>query len=737
MNRVGIVLAGRYQLVEQLGSGGMADVYKASDRKLNRYVAVKILRHEYSEDNSFITKFQQEAMAAASIQSPYVVNVYDVGEENGINYIVMELADGVTLKEYIQKKGKLEIVEAINIAMQIVTGIREAHAHGIIHRDIKPQNVMISPDGKAKVMDFGIAKAVTAQTITANTVGSVHYISPEQARGSACDERCDIYSIGITMYEMITGRVPFDGDSTVAIALAHIKEPITPPSVYEPMIPVSLEKIIMKCTQKKPELRYASADELIDDLKKALMTPDEDFVKEVVLAQDGGTRIFSEEDTKKIKKVAGASTPVRTQEEEDYQLGLEEEDAEEMDEEEEETDGKMEKIVLGIGIVALLAVLLIAGILVSRAFNLFSSGRGNSSQTAQETAGSLSADEVLMPPVAGKTREDAIDLLRRRGLENYHVEQQASSDVEENIVISASVSAGETVSKNAQIILYVSSGKDTVPIPKIIGIEEEAARKALEGLRLKVESETVYSDDVEVGEVVSCNPGVGEEVKRGTLVMIQISQGPDPMVAVPSVIGLTQAAAQTRLSGENLKYKISEDYDDTMPLGKVVSQSVNAGEKVEKGTTIELVISLGPKDVKVTVPNLLNMTQDAAQTALKDRNLKLGHVTTQHDDSVREGRVISQSIDSGEEVDSGTGIDIVISLGPAMSTVPNVEGMSEKAALSSLKKNGLTGSKLGEESSSLPKGYVTRTTIRSGSTVEPGTTVSYYVSSGNSDGDGN
>ena len=265
MNRVGIVLAGRYKLIEMLGSGGMADVYKASDRKLNRYVAVKILRHEYSSDDSFITRFQQEAMAAASIQNPYVVNVYDVGEENGINYIVMELAEGITLKEYIQKKGKLEIIESINIAMQIVNGIREAHAHGIIHRDIKPQNVMVSSGGRIKVMDFGIAKAVTAQTITANTVGSVHYISPEQARGSACDERCDIYSIGITMYEMITGRVPFDGDSTVAIALAHIKEPITPPSVYEPMIPVSLEKIILKCTQKKPELRYASADELIDD----------------------------------------------------------------------------------------------------------------------------------------------------------------------------------------------------------------------------------------------------------------------------------------------------------------------------------------------------------------------------------------------------------------------------------------------------------------------------------------
>ena len=336
MNRIGVVLADRYTLLELIGSGGMADVYKASDKKLNRCVAVKILKSEFSSDENFINKFKQEAMAAASISNPHVVNVYDVGEEDDINYIVMELADGITLKELIQKKGKLEIIESIQIAMQIVNGIKEAHMHGIIHRDIKPQNVMVSADGKAKVMDFGIARAVTAQTITANTVGSVHYISPEQARGSACDERCDIYSIGITLYEMITGRVPFDGESTVAIALAHIKEPITPPSVYDPMIPVSLEKIIMKCTQKKPEFRYSSADELLEDLKKALMTPDADFVREVVVPETGGTRVFSDGDAKRIKEETSSKhVSVKTQEEEDYQMGLEETDEEEIEEEKE------------------------------------------------------------------------------------------------------------------------------------------------------------------------------------------------------------------------------------------------------------------------------------------------------------------------------------------------------------------------------------------------------------------
>ncbi|MDO5410152.1 MAG: Stk1 family PASTA domain-containing Ser/Thr kinase [Lachnospiraceae bacterium] len=729
MNRVGVVLAGRYELIELLGSGGMADVYKASDRKLNRYVAIKILRQEYSNDENFISRFQQEAMAAASIQNPYVVNVYDVGEEHDINYIVMELAEGITLKEYIQKKGKLEIVEAINIAMQIVTGIREAHVHGIIHRDIKPQNVMVSPDGKAKVMDFGIAKAVTAQTITANTVGSVHYISPEQARGSACDERCDLYSIGITMYEMITGRVPFDGESTVAIALAHIKEPITPPSVYEPMIPVSLEKIIMKCTQKKPELRYATADELIDDLKKALMTPDEDFVKEVVLSQEGGTRVFSEEDTRKIKEQVSRNTvSVKSQEEEDYQLGLEDDELDE-DISEEESDGKMEKVALAIGIGAFLVVLLIAGLLIARALNLFSPGKDDPNETEITTSGeTLGVNETRMPTVQGKTLEEAEELLRDAGL-GRKIKRQASNEVEKGYVISASAQPGEIVEKNTQITLYVSSGKNTQLIPgNIIDAKEAAATRTLEDLGMIVKREEGPSNEIEAGNVYDCSPGVGEEVTVGSTVTIYVSTGADKqMTAVPNIVNQPLETAKYMLSGASLQGNPSFEYDNEIPKNHVISQKQQAGTKVEKDSVIDYVVSLGRPEV----PSVLNMTLDAAKQSLEDRGLKVGRVEKEYSNEVEAGKIISQSISEGTGADTGTAIDLVISLGAEKITVPSVLNMDRAAAEQSLKDHNLkVGGVEEEHSSDVPAGKVISQSISEGEEVEPGTEVSLVISLG-------
>ena len=251
MLKIGMFLGNRYEIISKIGSGGMADVYKAKCHKLNRFVAIKVLKPEFSQDQSFVSKFRMEAQSAACLSHPNIVNIYDVGEENGIYYIVMELIEGITLKKYIERRKKLEIRESIEVAMQVARGLEAAHAEHIIHRDIKPQNIMISKDGKVKVTDFGIARAASSQTISSNTMGSVHYISPEQARGGYCDERSDIYSLGITLYEMLTGRVPFEGDSTVAVALQHIQGEMVPPRQYEQLIPISLERIIMKCTQKE------------------------------------------------------------------------------------------------------------------------------------------------------------------------------------------------------------------------------------------------------------------------------------------------------------------------------------------------------------------------------------------------------------------------------------------------------------------------------------------------------
>ena len=275
MLMTGMMLQDRYEILEKIGSGGMSDVYKAKCHKLNRLVAIKVLKAEFTSDAGFVSKFKMEAQAAAGLSHPNIVNVYDVVDEGELHYIVMELVEGITLKSYIAKKGRLDVKESIGIAIQVAQGIEAAHEQHIIHRDIKPQNMLISKDGKVKVADFGIARAVSSQTMNATVVGSVHYISPEQARGGYSDERSDIYSLGITMYEMVTGRVPFEGDNTVTVALAHLEEPIAPPGIYNPEIPLGFEKIILKCTEKRPENRYPNAAAVISDLRRALIDPDD------------------------------------------------------------------------------------------------------------------------------------------------------------------------------------------------------------------------------------------------------------------------------------------------------------------------------------------------------------------------------------------------------------------------------------------------------------------------------
>ena len=290
MVKIGMVIGGRYEIQELIGTGGMSDVYRAKDNKLNRNVAVKVLKQEFSENRDFVAKFRKEAEAAANLMHPNIVTVYDVGEENGISYIVMELVDGYTLKQYIEKKSRLTISECISIALPIASGIEAAHNNGIIHRDIKPQNVIISKDGKVKVTDFGIAKTTTSNTISSNVMGSVHYTSPEQARGGFSDEKSDIYSLGITLFEMVTGRVPFNGDTTVAIAIKHIQEEMPSPRIYVEDVPISIEQIILKCTQKSPDRRYQKMSEVIEDLKKAYISPNENFVKIDTYEQNSVTK---------------------------------------------------------------------------------------------------------------------------------------------------------------------------------------------------------------------------------------------------------------------------------------------------------------------------------------------------------------------------------------------------------------------------------------------------------------
>ena len=301
MIETGMIIAGRYEVEKKIGTGGMSDVYKAKDHTLGRCVAIKVLKPEFCEDMNFVSKFRAEAQAAAGLEHPNIVNIYDVGSQDGFYYIIMEYVQGITLKTYIEKKGRLNYKETLSIAIQVARGIQAAHAKNIIHRDIKPQNIIISTDGKVKVTDFGIARAVSEHTIHSDVMGSVHYASPEQARNGYVSNRSDIYSLGIVMYEMVTGRVPYDGDSTVAVAIKHLQDEMVPPSEYAPDVPVSLEKIILKCTQKSADRRYDSMESLLVDLRKSLLSPNEDFV-DLVPYNQGKTRVLTDDEVREIQE---------------------------------------------------------------------------------------------------------------------------------------------------------------------------------------------------------------------------------------------------------------------------------------------------------------------------------------------------------------------------------------------------------------------------------------------------
>ena len=431
MIKVGMIIGDRYEILEKIGTGGMSDVYKAKDHKLNRFVAAKVLKQEFSENANFVSKFRIEAQAAAGLMHPNIVNVYDVGEEDGIYFIVMELVEGITLKKYIEKKARLSVKEAVSIAIQVSMGIESAHNNHIIHRDIKPQNIIISKEGKVKVTDFGIAKAATSNTITSNVMGSVHYTSPEQARGGYSDEKSDIYSLGVTMFEMLTGRVPFNGETTVAIAIKHIQEEMPSPRDYVSEIPVSVEQIVFKCCQKSPDRRYQSMAELIVDLKRSLMTPDEDFVKVVDSEEEASTRTITDREMvqikrqsehrdsmeeamhlrreKDVKRNAGRKYVMVEEEDEEDEEEDEEyyeyyEEDEEDEEEEENYDSGMERLTTILAVLAAVLIGCIVLFLVGRAFGLFEFGLpAEKEETTQEEE---KKPDVAMIDVVGKNIDE-------------------------------------------------------------------------------------------------------------------------------------------------------------------------------------------------------------------------------------------------------------------------------------------------------------------------------------------
>lgn len=661
MIKIGMIIGDRYEILEKIGTGGMSDVYKAKCYKLNRFVAIKVLKQEFSENANFVSKFRVEAQAAAGLMHPNIVNVYDVGEENNVYYIVMELVEGITLKKYIEKKARLSVKEAISIAIQISMGIEAAHNNHIIHRDIKPQNIIISKEGKVKVTDFGIAKAATSNTITSNVMGSVHYTSPEQARGGYSDEKSDIYSLGITLFEMLTGRVPFNGDTTVAIAIKHIQEPIPSPREYIQEIPVSVEQIVFKCCQKSPDRRYQTMADLIADLKQSLISPDEDFVKIVNPDEEASTRMITDRDMVQIKRQSDrrdsmeevlrlkkdvqrrARRPEPEEEEEEYEEETYEEPYEEYEEEpyeeepiddggeeyeayesngeedsgeEEDYDPKMERITTVLAIVAALVIGCIVLFLVGKTMGILPFGNGEDSQDeAQEET-----EKVEMPKVVGRQLEEVRQELLALGL-TPEVTYQETDEYEAGLVLRCNIDIGVMVDGETEIILTVSAGASGIEVPDVEGASTAEGVSTLEQKGFVVNRTESYDAQVPKGNIISQNPEGGSKAPSGSTVTLRISQGPEEnKVKIPNLIGVSEMDAMAMLAEMGLSVgSVTEvNNEDASLAGLVCYQSYSVGTYVDSGTAIDLRVSLGPKQVTYSFSGSIEPPSAAEDPAYRD-----------------------------------------------------------------------------------------------------------------------
>ena len=594
MIKLGIVLNDRYEVIEKIGTGGMSDVYKAKDRKLNRYVAVKVLKQEFSENANFVSKFIVEAQAAAGLMHPNIVNVYDVGEEAGIHYIIMELVEGITLKKYIEKKARLSFKEAVSIAIQVSMGIAAAHNNHIIHRDIKPQNIIISKEGKVKVTDFGIAKAATSNTVTSNVMGSVHYTSPEQARGGYSDEKSDVYSLGVTLFEMLTGRVPFDGETTVAIAIKHIQEPIPSPRDYVSEIPVSVEQIVLKCCQKAVDRRYQSMGALIEDLKQALLNPDEDFVRIAEPEDMGATRMinvngWANELDENSTHTTG-SLKLRTDRiPEEVLVG---------EAEEKEQENRVEKITTAVMVIIGILIVCMILFLVSKILGFFDPSESSEFQGSAVTSESLietsTVSRVEMISVVGEKEEKVVPILRAKGLVVEILEEE-SLEYGSGIVLRSDVAAGTILKEGDTVTLTISTGAGAVQIEDVTNYPYEQAKQILEQQGFIVNKSESYHNSVEKGNVISQNPEGGRSVTKGTAVALVISLGEDK-VRVPYVIGMTLDMAKNELETAGIKVgSIEEVYNSSEAEGRVCYQSYPVGSYIEKDVAVNLQVSKGEK----------------------------------------------------------------------------------------------------------------------------------------------
>ena len=586
-----MVISDRYEIINKIGSGGMADVYKVKDHKLNRLVAIKVLKAEFCEDKTFIAKFRKEAQAAAGLSHPNVVNVYDVGEDHNLYYIIMELVEGITLKDYINKKGKLSVKEATSIAIQVSLGLEAVHNANIVHRDVKPQNIIISTDGKVKLSDFGIARVASSNTINSNVMVSVHYSSPEQVRGGYSDKKSDIYSLGITMYEMVTGRVPFDGDTSVAIAIKHLQEEMVDPSEYAEDLPYSFQQIIKKCTQKSVDRRYNNLSEVIEDLKRSLVDPDGNFVTLVPLANQAQTISMSQGEMDQIQ-ASNDATPK-------YQYDADEEDEEDEEDYDDEEGGISSKLEKAMTIGGFIIGAIIIGILiylVGTMAGIFKTGGGDDADitpmpsiAATQTPGD---EQVSVPNIVGRTPEEAESMLNELGLGISKAGEAPSDEYAKGQIMAQTIESGMKVDKHTTIEYTLSTGASEITVPNIVGWGQGEAESTLVEAGLQAEIVREFSDTVDAGKVISVNPDVGTTVSRGTTVTLTVSKGRDgEQITMISVRGLEESVAKAALERLGLVVIIANGESNAVNVGDVFEQSVAAGEKVDPGTNVTLKIN--------------------------------------------------------------------------------------------------------------------------------------------------
>lgn len=679
MIKVGMIVGDRYEILEKVGVGGMAEVFKGKDHKLNRFIAIKVLKEEFRENGGFIKKFKEEAQAAAGLAHPNIVNVYDVGDENGIYYIVMELVEGITLKKYIERKGLLTIKEATSIAIQVSAGLEVAHNNQIVHRDIKPQNIIISREGKVKVTDFGIAKAASSQTTTSTAMGSVHYASPEQARGGYVDHRSDIYSLGIVLYEMVTGRVPFDGDTAVTVAVKHLQEEMVPPATYNSDIPFSLSQIIKKCMEKSPDRRYQDIGDLQADLKQSLMDPEGDFVQMVDLDSQARTVVMKRENTARVK-AARRIDPIEEDDEEEDDNEYEEDD----EDDDEELNPMVERIMTIAGVALAVIIVVVMLVLLSRMLGLGSGKNPDDKEQQVEQAENEKGDgekeeeedvnTVVVPNLLGKTVNEAKVELKVLGISITLKGSESSGEYAEGQIIRQNVQAGERAAVGSSIEVVTAGPSspsepgnteqktEQVKVPKVEGQTEANARSALEAAGLKTGTVTEEnSDTVAVGTVIRQTPAANSSAEKGAAVTLVISKGPGN-IKVTDVIGHEESRATRELQEDGFQVAVKDVYSEELSEGLVVSTNPDTGSSAAPGSTVTISVSRGRE--QVTIPSVsVGMTFEQASERLEDAGFE---------GTIREGLETSESVGTGyvtrfepsKKVDPDGTVTIYVSMGP-------------------------------------------------------------------------